>query len=292
MDTYIFKTADGCEIAADVYRPPDEATHPVILWLHGGALIFGARSALPTVQMQRYVNAGYVVVSADYRLAPETKLPAIIEDVQDAYRWVRERGRELFRADPERIAVIGHSAGGYLTLMSGFCVAPRPRALVSFYGYGDIIGPWYTRPSAHYNREPAISREEAYGLVGGPPLSADAGGQRFRFYLYCRQQGIWPQEVGGHDPAQEPEWFTPYCPLCMVTPEYPPTLLLHGDQDTDVPHEQSVLMTEALRRERVEHDLLTMAGRGHGFDHLPEGMADPVVEAAFDKVLEFLRKHL
>ena len=53
-----------------------------------------------------------MVVSIDYRLAPETKLPAIVEDVQDACRWVRERGPKLFRIAPERLAVMGGSAGG------------------------------------------------------------------------------------------------------------------------------------------------------------------------------------
>jgi acetyl esterase/lipase len=290
--TRIFKTADGCSIAADVYRPPDEVIRPAILWLHGGALIFGAREALPADQMERYVRAGYVVVSADYRLAPETRLPAIIEDLRDAYRWLRERGPELFRAHPDRIAVIGHSAGGYLTLMSGFCMAPRPRALVAFYGYGDIVGDWYTRPSAHYNQQPAVPEEEAYGVVGGPPLANSPTGERFRYYLYCRQRGTWPQEVSGRHPAAEPDWFIPYCPLRQVTPDYPPTLLLHGDQDTDVPYQQSVLMAEALRQQGVTHELLTMAGRGHGFDHQGEGVADPLVAKAFDRVLAYLHQHL
>ncbi len=290
--THVFKVAGGCQIAADVYRPADELLRPAILWLHGGALIFGSRGALPAEQMERYVRAGYVVVSADYRLAPETKLPAIIEDLRDAYRWIRERGPALFHAHPERIAVIGHSAGGYLTLLSGACLAPRPRALAALYGYGDIVGDWYTRPSTHYSQEPTVSREEAYGVVGGTPLASSPFGERFRYYLYCRQRGIWPQEVSGHDPVAEPDWFTPYCPLRQVTPDYPPTLLLHGDQDTDVPYEQSVLMAGALRKQGVAHELLTMAGRGHGFDHQGEGAADPLVEGAFDRVLAFLDRYL
>ena len=72
------------------------------------------------------------MVSVDYRLAPETKLPAILEDVRDAYRWVREKGPGLFHADPGRIAISGGSAGGYLTLASGFMDDPPPKALVAF----------------------------------------------------------------------------------------------------------------------------------------------------------------
>jgi acetyl esterase/lipase len=92
-------------------------------------------------------------VSFDYRLAPEVKLPAIIKDVRDAFRWLRERGPGLFHADPDRLVVTGGSAGGYLTLMTGFCVQPRPRALVAYWGYGDVDGDWYTKPSEHYRKQ-------------------------------------------------------------------------------------------------------------------------------------------
>ena len=149
-NTYTYKIVENCEIQADVYRAPDDALHPVIVWLHGGALIVGHRVNINPEQLDMYINAGYSLVSIDYRLAPEVKLKSIIEDVQDAFKWLSGEGPELFNIDPERIAVIGHSAGGYLTLMTGFCVEPRPKALVSFYGYGDIAGEWYSRPDQFY----------------------------------------------------------------------------------------------------------------------------------------------
>jgi acetyl esterase/lipase len=289
--SYVYKVAQGCEIEADVYRPSGDAARPAILWLHGGALIFGHRGQIAPRQLERYLQAGYTLVSVDYRLAPETRLEAIIEDLQDAYAWLCAQGPRLFGVDPARVAVIGHSAGGYLALMSGFCVRPRPRALVSFYGYGDIGGHWYSRPDPFYSQQPAVSQKEAHQAVGGPARSHSSSPERFRFYLYCRQQGIWPREVSGHDPDAEPGWFKAYCPLYNVTADYPPTLLLHGDQDTDVPYEQSVLMDGKLERCGVAHELLTMAGQGHGFDVQGEGRQDPAVAAAFDRVLAFLRAY-
>jgi dipeptidyl aminopeptidase/acylaminoacyl peptidase len=66
-------------------------------------------------------------------------------------------------------------------------------------------------------------------------------------------------------------------------------LLLHGDKDTDVPYEQSVVMAEALARAGVEHQLLTIPDGGHGFDYR---MEDPVVTGAFEQVLAFLKQHV
>lgn len=287
--TYVYKTVAHHPLKADVYRPHDARRHPVIFWLHGGALIFGDRTHIRAVQVERYVKAGFVVVSIDYRLAPETKLPEILEDVRDAYLWVRAKGPALFHADPNRIAVVGHSAGGYLTLAAGYHLQPRPKALVSFYGYGDITGAWYSRPDPFYLREPAVSKESAELAVGSTVISEGDEERRWPFYLYCRQQGLWPKEVAGWDPDSQPRAFDPYCPARNVSADYPPTLLLHGDQDTDVPFEQSAMMARELARRNVEHRFIQIRGGQHGFD---ANLSDPQAVQAFEEGLSFLKKHL
>ena len=287
--TYAYKTTGGLRILADVYRAPDDIIRPAILYIHGGALIMGDRSWLNPVQAKKYLEAGYTIISIDYRLAPQAKLHQIIEDLTEAYRWVRMDGPTLFRIDPNRIAVVGHSAGGYLALMAGFRLHPRPSAVVSFYGYGDITGEWYSRPAPFYNRQTAVTKEEAYQAVGTRVISEDPDEKREGFYVYTRQQGIWPREVVGHDPDTEPRVFDPLCPLRNITKGYPPTLLLHGDNDTDVPFEQSVLMARELDRHGVQHELIAMPGKGHVFDM---DMSDPTIAATFDRVLSFLKKQL
>jgi len=143
--TRVYKNADGCEIKADIFAPIGSGRKPVAVSIHGGALIMGSRKLPPDARVLRaLLDAGFGVVSIDYRLAPETKLPAIIEDVQDAFRWIRANSPE-FRLDPDRLAVCGGSAGGYLTLMTGFAVTPKPKALAPFWGYGEIAGAWYAR---------------------------------------------------------------------------------------------------------------------------------------------------
>jgi acetyl esterase/lipase len=261
----VYKKAGRCEIKADVFGIADNATKPAAIFIHGGALIMGSRTLEPGTPLLRWLlDAGFVVISIDYRLAPETKLPAIIEDVRDALAWARSQSATL-RIDSSRIGVCGGSAGGYLTLMTGFAVRPAPKALVSFWGYGDIVGDWYSRPDSFYLKQPQVSRETALAAVGTEPLSeAPETSERFRFYLHCRQQGIWPKEVAGRDPEKEPRWFDRHCPERNVSRAYPPTLLVHGTADTDVPHALSVRMAERFRQVGVEHEFLSVPGAGHG----------------------------
>jgi acetyl esterase/lipase len=228
-------------------------------------------------------------VSIDYRLAPETKLPAILDDVRAAVAWVRAEGPRSWGARTDRIAVLGGSAGGYLTLASGFLIEPRPAALVSFWGYGDIAGPWYSRPDPFYHRQPLVSEAEARSAVGTATLAEPpAGNQRGRFYLYCRQNGLWPREVSGHDPSTEPKAFDPFCPVRNLSAQYPPTLLIHGTNDTDVPHEQSDVMDRELARLGVPHEFISVTGAGHGL----RGVDKTVVDGIYQRVLAFLQRHV
>jgi acetyl esterase/lipase len=287
--TYTYKSVAGCDIQADVIAVGASRKRPVILWIHGGALIMGSRTPIPRFLRELAAESGIAVVSIDYRLAPETKLPRIIEDIEDAQRWIRAKGPALFAADPDRLAVAGGSAGGYLTLMTGFRFAPRPKAVVSYYGYGDIVGPWYSKPDPFYSKQPAISKDAAYAAVGTAPISSSPpGNQRGRFYLYCRQNGLWPKEIAGHDPENEDRWFDPYCPIRNVTESYPPTLLIHGTADTDVPYEQSQAMSKALSSQRVPSELLAIEGAGHGLSGVPAAK----VKEVDDKAVKFLKDHL
>lgn len=289
--THTFKQVGELAIKADVTRPDDKQIRPVVVWLHGGALIMGHRESVPKWLADACRERGYVLVSLDYRLAPETQLPEIIRDVEDGFTWIAEKGPQLFHADPARIAVVGGSAGGYLTLTSGFRAKPRPAALVSLWGYGDLVGPWYSEPSPHArHQQTKLSKEEAWKQVSGPPISdaRERKGDGGAFYQHCRQQGSWPKAVSGWDPKKEPEKFAPFMAVKNVTADYPPTLLIHGDEDTDVPFEQSTMMAAEFVKHKVPHELIRVATAEHGL----AGADKQVVDDAYRRAVEFLAQRL
>ena len=286
--TYVYRSVDGLQIHADVFHPPGDRVTPAILWLHGGALIMGMRHSIRSWELQQYLAHGYTVVAIDYRLAPETKLPQIVDDVEAAYTWMRSQAHAL-RIDPRRIGVVGHSAGGYLALMCGVVLRPAPAAIVAYYGYGDILGEWYSKPDSVYLEQPHVSASRLDSLTGRSPITQASGPARGSLYVYMRQQGVWTRVVSGLDPQVDAAALRRYCPVLNVTGHFPPTMLLHGTADTDVPYKQSVAMRDALVRAGVTCELVALPGKGHGFDL---DQRDPDVLDAIERAQAFLDSRL
>lgn len=285
--TVIYKSNDCFSIKADFYgNSKDHA--PVIVYIHGGGLVWGTREGISDEMIKFYNDNGFALFSIDYRLAPETKLPGILDDVQDALRWLKSEGPNEFSIDPERIAVVGSSAGGFLALCTG-SFTHKPRAIVSFYGYGDITGKWATNPSSFYLQKDHVTKNIARRLISDQVITEASIEQRFLYYVYARQQGIWIQEITGINPKIHKDALLKFCPKQNITRDYSPTLLLHGTKDEDVPYEQSVFMRGALIKERVETKLITIPNGEHVFD---KDFDNPVVQGALRQVIEFLQYHL
>jgi len=281
-ETLIYKRVNDCAISADVYdRGPNS---PVLLYVHGGALIFGTRAWLSAEQIEFFGGAGYSIVNIDYRLAPETDFESIVEDILDAIEWIGTEIARRYDFDTDRLVLMGSSAGGYLSLLMGVIAPTKPKAIVSLYGYGDLTGDWYALPSEHYGLRPTIDRLTARERVGEAEQT-EGPWARFDFYLYCRQHGVWVQEVVGLDREKDRDALLRYNPIDQATADYPPTIFIHGDQDTDVPYEQSVLMHEKLKEQGVFTRLITMEGADHAFD---QHFNAPEVREAFNEILSFL----
>lgn len=281
--TVVYKKETDYEIKGDFY-PVLQSGAPVLVYIHGGGLFWGSREDMKAEQIEFYNHAGFNVFSIDYRLAPETKLPEIKNDIADALYWLENDGRKQFDYNPQKIAVIGSSAGGYLALLSG-TLESKPKAIVSFYGYGDITGDWAVKPSPHYQKLTTVPKELAKMLVSDKIITVGPIQNRYAIYMYARQNGVWIEEISGL-PKQE---LSKYCPINYVDGNFPPTLLLHGTLDEDVPYNQSVLMSDRLTKAAVENQLITIPNGKHVFD---EDWQNPLVRDAFEKVISFLKKHL
>lgn len=293
--TYTYKVVGDVNIEADVYHFADKKKRPVLVWIHGGALIIGDKAGLPRGLSDSCLKEGCIVISLNYRLAPEVKVPAIVEDIQDAFGWIRKEGPKLFNADPDKIIVMGASAGGYLTMMTGICVEPKPKALIAYYGFGAIDSDWVTKPSGYALRGPKVEpKPEVLKAVSGKVITGIGKGKkalgraRYQYHLYLRQNGLWLQEAGGFPKGTAREKITPYCPVRNITADYPPILMVHGTKDGDVPYKESVAMAKELTQHGVKHELITIKGAGHGL----RGATREQIGDTLAKVEEFIEEYL
>ena len=108
LDAYISKRC-----VLDIYYPQDIKDFPVVIWFHGGGLT-GGEKFIP----EKLKNKGFCIIAVNYRLFPGVKCPAYLEDAATAISWVFNHIRE-YGGDSGKIFVSGHSAGAYLTVMTG-----------------------------------------------------------------------------------------------------------------------------------------------------------------------------
>ena len=296
--TIAYRRINGHEILADIYRSKSNRACPVIVYIHGGARIVGNREM--DASEDEYIEAplltlakekDYAVVSIDDRLAPETKLPAIASDIEAAFFWLRGEGAKLFHLDLERMIVVGFSAGGYLALLAGYRVNPKPRALLAVCAYGELNADWYAKPNPYpMYRAQMVSREEALQQTDGTVISdgTHRRGDGWKIYMHYRQNGLWPQEVSGFSPESLAREIAPYEPVRNITREYPPTLLIHGTHDTDAPIEEPEKLSAQFNRCSVPHIFRSIDKGEHG---LIGGDPEQIKEA-YNTMHEFILRYL
>ena len=320
-ETHVYKTVGTLELKADVHRSFQTSREsPALLWFHGGGFVDGSRKWISPAQVNWFLREGFTVVAADYRLAPNTLLAEILEDVHDAFDWLHDEGHGTFLTDPRLIVAAGHGAGAFLALGLGCRKGPgptpeealraarnlrqslgfksyqetiqplerppRPAGILCFGGFGDLASPDFARPGLFYGNLPPVDREAALRLVQGPPLS-EGRGERLKYYLHCRQNGCWPQAVAGDFPAAGAAAYRPFSPLWNIGPGFPPALLLHGERDADIPAAHSRLLAEALARLGVDARALILPDADEDFD---EDTDSPAARAALTAAAEFVAR--
>ena len=226
----------------DLYLPEMEGgPWPLIIWIHGGGWRAGDKAGCPA---RRMTAQGYAVASINYRLSDEARFPAQIEDCKAAIRWLRSQA-SIYHLDPAHFGVWGSSAGGHLVALLGTSgavkdfdkgahldVSSRVQAVCDFYGPTDLL-----QMDAH-----ALANAQLKHDLPNSPEAVFIGG-----------------------PIQEnKEKAARANPIAYVAADDPPFFIVHGDQDPVVPHHQSELLFEALKKAGVSVHFHTMIGAGHG----------------------------
>lgn len=229
-------TKDGVDLKMDIYRP-EAANGAAVMFIHGGGWTSGSKSGGSGSEMfGELVARGYVVASVDYRLAPEYRFPAQIQDVTCAVLYLKRSAGDL-GINPARIGVYGGSAGGHLAALLG---------TTGGHGYEEGIG--------SLNAEVAA----VVDLFGPTDLTRDFAGA---------SQAIITSVFGTSDRGGKV--LKQASPVYQASADDPPFLIIHGEADSLVPIAQSEALYRALVAAGVPAELVRVANAGHGF--VPSG---------------------
>ena len=255
----VFARVDDKDLLLDLYLPEGAAGPlPLIVWVHGGGWQAGSKE---NARAARMTQRGYAVASISYRLSHEAIFPAQIHDCKAAVRWLRANAQR-YNLDPNRFGAWGPSAGGHLVALLGtsggvtelegdegnLSYSSRVQAVCDYFGPTDLLA--MKEFPCRIDRDDPNCPEAR--LIGG---------------------GL----------AENPDKVRLADPITYVTPDDPPFLIVHGDQDDVVPFNQSDLLYQALKKAGVVVTFHTVEGAGHGF-----GEREPaeLVNAFFDRHLK------
>jgi len=216
----------------DLYRPvtTGKRLSPCVIVIHGGGWDNGDRRQLPGLN-HWLVQRGYAVAAISYRLAPAHRWPAQRDDALAAIAFLKARGPAL-GVDPARLVLLGRSAGGQIAQAVAYTARdPAIRGVVAFYAPSDLIFGYVNTHENDILRSPTLMRQ----LLGGPP----------------------DRERAAYESAS---------PIFHVTPDAPPTLLLHGVNDSIAWHRHSERLAERLAAQGVPHLNLLLPWATHAFD--------------------------
>jgi len=255
------------KLKLDVYSNPHQGLWPTVVMIHGGAWIGGDKSMDNKVYIcQVLAKNGYVAFNINYRLAPDFPIKLQVEDCLAALLWIKEHGRE-YGADPERIAVVGGSAGGHLAAL----LAWNPQ------------DPWFIPTGQEQTAAiPRLKAAALYYPVIDLDLTLKQNAGAFDWLAHL----LFTGEIGKTYMRQ----LEHISPVKFIKPDNPPTLFLTGDADELHLYPQSRDAAQELKQLGVDSQLFTAAGKKHGFtwqywDQATVESAQAVV-SFFDKYLK------
>jgi acetyl esterase/lipase len=222
----------------DLYKPKQmQKPAPGLIFVHGGSWSGGNRK-IYGFYCQHFAEKGYVAATIDYRLSGEAPFPAAIQDVKCAIRWMRANAAKL-GVDPNKIGLVGGSAGGHLVLLASYANTDDPE----LEGTGG---------------NPGVSSrvQSVVDLYGPVTLWAGKSGRRTSVLKF----------MGGKSTEEAPDLYAKASPFNHLTKDAPPTLILHGTVDELVSIAQSDKLAAKLGELGVPYLYDRQEGWHHGMD--------------------------
>ena len=218
----------------DLYLPPNKGkANPIVMNIHGGGWNHGTKES--QTGFSTFFKMGFGVANVEYRLTPQATAPAAVEDVRCALIYLVKNAKKL-NIDPDRIVVMGGSAGGHLALMAGML------------GNNHI----YDTNCPGVNNIKVAAIVDKYGIT-------DVWDWAYGPNITSKSATNW---LGSR--AKDEAFARSLSPVTYVSKNTPPTFIVHGDADPTVPYQESVTLAEKLRSAGVNVKFMTVPGGKHG----------------------------
>lgn len=261
IDNIKYAAADNHDLLLDLYLPQSKNNPPLLVWIHGGAWRAGSKSNMPLIQL---VQNGFAVASVDYRLSPVAKFPAQIHDIKAAIRFLRGSATK-YGYDAQKIGILGSSAGGHLVALMGVTNG-HPQL------EGDLGD--FTQES---------SRIDTIVDYYGPTNFMTILHQSTPHGLSVRVPAL--ELLLGDRPERKAALAKLASPVFHVDDQDPPLFIIHGDQDPQVPINQSHELHGKYKQHKRDVTFEVIPGAAHGGPEFFDA-------ERMQRVEDFLRKHL
>jgi acetyl esterase len=233
-DGIVYGVADGQPLTMDYYAPKGEGPHPIAIIVHGGGYIGGtSKNGSEAYCADFLAPAGYAVFSINYRLAPKYPYPYMVYDVERAIRFIRHNASQ-WDGKPDSIALIGGSAGGFLSNMVGLLNGP---------GDSTAADP-VDRESAKVQAVVTLFAQSSFATV---PLNPNT---HALLDPLIKEKG-------------EAEALKEASPITYVSKDAPPFLQILGDKDEYIPFSEATNLDKALRKDGVRSEIIRIPGGMH-----------------------------
>ena len=236
----VYGHKDGLALTFDVLKPRTKANGAAVIFMVSGGWVSSySPPQQAAVRFKDLLEKGFTVIPVRHGSSPKYFIPEIVSDVRRAVRYIRYNAKQ-WGVDPNRLGVFGGSAGGHLSLVLGTASDNGdPTAKEEFLKESDRVA------SVVAYFPPVDLRPITRGV--NPPPQTPGKPDRFPALNF--------------DKAKAPD----YSPILFVTPDDPPTLLIHGDKDELVPISNSQRIYEAFQQNKVKAEFITIEGAAHGF---------------------------